>query len=408
MKDFLRLTSVLVVLSQSVGCVLMVPRESKHLSADQFRSSRDSHQSNDPYSTFGLVNANQTCQRVIFAEEISPEALETEPVVSQSEARRQRDLVFAQAEKQAKSFLAQRQIASLALPEQPITETQSQVNLKLPSDVDMASKLESQGPNSINRFPTQVNFPAATNRVHQPILLATLVALVLSGVTWPLTRKQKRIAHQPQSGLNTQSISEHPIPTTEMALIPMPVHLPSAGLKLLLPSPKHLSPEHSTSARQFALLPSPVRPSALLSQPVTQLTVSLPTEAAFSRSLIEFHPKAPQSNQVIIHGQTYPLSLIRLRDARAHTCEIRANPCEIIVHEADEHQILSPQEHPFRQLPVQAGRSLGNCKRDVGYVVLLSDNDGPRSVQRVLAIDSYSLDQENRLCVELGREIELS
>lgn len=197
MQIRLRLPLVLLVLSQTLGCTALVRPTASELSLHQKLCPPASGKS--PHAV-ALAVAEQprilppveSRQNLLASNSSDPGPLP--PVLTPAEARRQRDLRFAEAQKQAQErIISQAAVAPASATAVAAKSTSSDFE-RSPHCMDATPNpapqpTSSSGPTAYQ----QSNYLSAKPRsTHSPLLFVTITALVLSGVTWPLAVRQRR------------------------------------------------------------------------------------------------------------------------------------------------------------------------------------------------------------------------
>jgi hypothetical protein len=197
MQIRLRLPLVLLVLSQTLGCTTLVRPTASELSLHQKLCPPASGKS--PHAV-ALAVAEQprilppveSRQNLKASNSSDPGPLP--PVLTPAEARRQRDLRFAEAQKQAQErIISQAAVAPASATAVAANSTSSDFEHSphcmeaTPSTT--LQPTSSSGPTDYQQSNYLSTKPRST---HSPILFVTITALVLSGVTWPLAVRQRR------------------------------------------------------------------------------------------------------------------------------------------------------------------------------------------------------------------------
>ena len=445
MSNISRLLVALLVFSQTMGCAILVHQESPALSVLPVQCDQYARTSSLLPNSTRTVPFSQSHQNVVCAEEILLDATTAEAQTTRAEVRRQRDQIFAQAEKQAKRYLAQQQQTAMGQAE-PQLRPQLQSDPIVNSAIRVASSRELEVQHSTSPPHSQINFAESSGQAHRPILLLTVVMLVLSGVTWPLARKHKRVAEKkevatPAESLATpmtvvlcvmsQQVPRSPIPLIiyletdlhplcEMRVVcqpidPVPVQdnaqlCIQAPIRSLIQLPYQLASNTESLLPAQIALPSPAtNANQLIANAATHLPIQLAAQISILKSirpvvdgeLIEYRIEGHPLSHASLVAQNCLLSLIRLLDSREPTGDL-------MVRRTIGMRKLRSEEHHSRQLPIHTDRNVRCLKPVVGYVLLLNESEGKCSIAQVVTIESYTADHEGRFTAIVGQRIELS
>lgn len=241
MQNAFRILAV-VLTTQSVGCAMLVGNPNPAIQDDHSSQQTVASQPNTTMPNYeGNVVAWQYSP-IVARSTSSNSSLNAKATVvveadraAKQEARRQRDQRFADVQKEVNAQLQQRQSAPVVTeafppPSLPVDATSAssepprrEVKKKLYLDDAQFQQAASTTVSPIAVAPQPWQSMSA-----RPLAIVTMVVLVLSGVTWPLTRSQ-RIAqlfarfHRPEENAEAKSTLDHSDSTHSTAAPSEPV-----------------------------------------------------------------------------------------------------------------------------------------------------------------------------------------
>lgn len=208
MQNVLRILTV-VLATQSVGCAMLVGNPNPTAVA------QDEHGSHNPLAPrsngtmpnyegnvvawqYSPIVARSTANNSSLSAKAT-EVVEADRAAKQ-EARRQRDQRFAEVQKEVNAQLQQRQLAPVVTeafppPSLPVDTSSASTSIESPRR-EVKKKLylddaQFQPTTSTTVSPIAVAPQPWQSISARPLAIVTMVVLVLSGVTWPLTRSQR-------------------------------------------------------------------------------------------------------------------------------------------------------------------------------------------------------------------------
>ncbi len=208
MQNVFRILTV-VLATQSVGCAMLVGNPNPTAVA------QDEHGSHNPVAPgpnatmpnyegnvvawqYSPIVARSTANNSSLSAKAT-ELVESDRAAKQ-EARRQRDQRFAEVQKEVSAQLQQRQLAPVVTeafppPSLPVDTTSTSTSIE-PLRREVKKKLylddaQFQPATSTTVSPIAVAPQPWQSISARPLAIVTMVVLVLSGVTWPLTRSQR-------------------------------------------------------------------------------------------------------------------------------------------------------------------------------------------------------------------------
>lgn len=241
MQNAFRILAV-VLTTQSVGCAMLVgnpnpaiqdDHNSQQTVASQPNPKLPNYEGNVVAWQYSPIVARSTASNSSLGAKAT-EVVEAERAAKQ-EARRQRDQRFAEVQKEVNAQLQQRQSAPVVTeafppPSLPVDSTSASSE---PPRREVKKKLylddaQFQQATSTTVSPIAVAPQPWQSMSARPLAIVTMVVLVLSGVTWPLTRSQ-RIAqlfarfHRPEENKEAKSTLDHSDSTHSTAAPSEPV-----------------------------------------------------------------------------------------------------------------------------------------------------------------------------------------
>lgn len=227
MQNVFRILTV-VLTTQSVGCAMLVgnpnpaiqdDHSSQQTVASQSNATTPNYEGNVVAWQYSPIVARSTASHSSLGAKAT-EVVEADRVAKQ-EARRQRDQRFAEVQKEVNAQLQQRQSVPVVTeafppPSLPIETTSASSE---PTRREVKKKLylddaQFQQASSTTVSPIAVAPQPWQSMSARPLAIVTMVVLVLSGVTWPLSRSQ-RIAqlfarfHRPEVDAEAKPTLDH-------------------------------------------------------------------------------------------------------------------------------------------------------------------------------------------------------